>query len=309
MKIPFKQRFMRYFQYLSNENAEKTFKKLYERLSVEQRIMHTELFTKNDIEKGITDIVYFPNKQVIVTLTTHSKRIYEVFLAIESIMQQTVKPNRIVLWLDETRQNEPLPITLQKQMERGLEVRYCKDVGPHTKLVPSLREFPNDILVTIDDDTLYAFDMLENLLNSYRQFPQYIHADRAHVITFTDKGRIDNYNAWEQCTAKIGTSPLLFPTGIGGVLYPPHSLCDEVLNEEAFLRLCPTADDIWLKAMSLLNNTPCYRIATHDPCYYSIPTMQDIGLYKKNVFAGENDIQIKKVFETYHLYDKLKSFI
>ena len=308
MKIPFKQRFMRYFQHLSNENAEKIYKKLYERLLIEQRIMHTELFTKNSIEKGITDITYFPNKQVIVSLTTHSKRIYEVFLAVESIMQQTAKPNRIVLWLDETRQNELLPITLQRQMERGLEVRYCKDVGPHTKLVPSLRLFPDDILITIDDDTLYTFDMLENLLNSYRQFPQYIHANRAHVIKITDKGSIDSYNAWEQCTAKIGTSPLLFPTGVGGVLYPPHSLSEEVLNEEAFLRLCPTADDIWFKAMSLLNNTQCYKVATHDPCYYFIPTMQDIGLYKKNVCKGENDIQIKNVFEAYHLYDKLSSF-
>lgn len=308
MKIPFKQRFMRYFQHLSNENAEKTYKKLYERLSIEQRMMHTELFTKNSIEKGITDIIYFPNKQVIVSLTTHSKRIYEVFLAVESIMQQTVKPNRIVLWLDEARQNELLPITLQKQIERGLEVRYCKDVGPHTKLVPSLKLFPDDILVTIDDDTIYEFDMLENLLNSYRQFPQYIHANRAHIIKFTDKGCIDNYNTWEQCTTKIGTSPLLFPTGVGGVLYPPHSLCEEVLNEEAFLRLCPTADDIWFKAMSLLNNKQCYKTPSHNPCYFSIPTMQDIGLYKNNVFGGENDIQIKKVFEAYRLYDKLRFF-
>lgn len=308
MKNPFKQRFMQYFQHLSNENAEKTYKKLYERLSIEQRMMHIELFTKNSTEKGITDIPYFPNKQVVVSLTTHSKRIYEVFLAVESIMQQTVKPNRIVLWLDETRQNEPLPITLQRQIERGLEVRFCKDVGPHTKLVPSLRTFPDDIIATIDDDTIYAFDMLENLLNSYRQFPQYIHANRAHIIKFTDNGCLKNYNAWEHRTTMIGTSPLLFPTGVGGVLYPPHSLCEEVLNEDAFLRLCPTGDDIWYKAMSLLNNTQCYKIATHDPCCYSIPTMQDIGLYKKNVCRGENDIQIKNVFETYHLYDKLSSF-
>lgn len=308
MKNPFKQRFMRYFQHLSNENAEKTFKKLYEKLSIEQRMMHIELFTKNSTEKGITDKTYFPNKQVIVTLTTHSKRIYEVFLAIESIMQQTVKPNRIILWLDETKQNEPLPITLQRQMERGLEVRFCKDVGPHTKLVPSLRIFPDDILVTIDDDTIYAFDMLENLLNSYRKFPQYIHANRAHIIKFTDKGCMENYNAWEQCTTKIGNSPLLFPTGVGGVLYPPHTLSEEVLNEEAFLRLCPTADDIWFKAMSLLNNKQCYKTPSHNPCYFSIPTMQDIGLYKNNVFGGENDIQIKKVFEAYRLYDKLRFF-
>ena len=306
MNNPFKQRFMRYFQHLSNENAEKTYKKLYGRLSIEQRIMHTELSVKNSIEKGITDRALFPDKQVIVSLKTHSKRIYEAFLSVESIMQQTVKPNRIVLWLDETRQNEPLPITLQRQIERGLEVRFCKDVGPHTKLVPSLRTFPDDIIVTIDDDTIFAYDMLENLLNSYRQFPQYIHANRAHIIKFTDNGCLKNYNAWEHRTTKIGTSPLLFPTGVGGVLYPPHSLCEEVLNEDAFLRLCPTGDDIWYKAMSLLNNTQCYKIATHDPCYYSIPTMQDIGLYKKNVCRGENDIQIKNVFETYHLYDKLK---
>lgn len=48
--------------------------------------------------KGISKERYC-QKEVIVSLTTYGKRLYDVYLAIESIMQQSMKPNRIVLWL------------------------------------------------------------------------------------------------------------------------------------------------------------------------------------------------------------------
>lgn len=307
MKNPLKRRFERYCHYLSDENAEKTYRKLYEILSSEQQIMRIELLAKNSTEKGITDVSYFPKQQVIVSLTTHSKRIYEVFLSIESIMQQTVKPNKIILWLDEKEQNESLPITLQRQQERGLDIRYCKDIGPHTKLIPTLRVYPDDIIITVDDDVIYTYDMLENILRSYQKNPKYIHTNRAHLIKFKDNGSLEDYNHWTKNISMVGTSPLLFPTGVGGTLYPPHTLSDEVFNEDAFLRLCPKGDDIWFKAMSLLNNTQSYKVATHAPYYYSIPNMQDIGLYQDNVFKGNNNIQIANVFTEYNLYERFKS--
>ena len=42
-------------------------------------------------------------------------------------------------------------------------------------------------------------------------------------------------------------------TGVGGVLYPPHILNQEVLDEEKCRELAPTNDDIWFWLMAVLN--------------------------------------------------------
>ena len=72
------------------------------------------------------------------------------------------------------------------------------------------------------------------------------------------------------------------------------------------MSLCPLADDIWFKAMSLLNGTQCYKIQTRDHCYLLSPNNQDIALYMENGIKGKNDEQLQSVFSTYHLYDILK---
>lgn len=302
-----KRRIERYLQYLSDDNAEKTsqkaYNKLIERLSWNQRKMLMEQYVLNCQDKGITDMCYFPNCQVIVSLTTYGKRLYEVYLAIESIMHQTVKPNRIILWLQDDFQNKTLPFTLRHQQERGLEIDYCKDIKSYKKLIPTLQKFPNDIIITIDDDIIFSMDMLENLLKSYRSAPEYIHTNRAHLMKLRDDGFLEKYLNWEMESSQVGPSSLCFPTGGGGCLYPPHSLSEEVFNEEAFMSLCPQGDDIWFKTMSLLKGTQCYKAQTHDPYLFFNPDVQDNALWNENIFR--NDIQIANVFNEYDLYNKL----
>jgi hypothetical protein len=46
--------------------------------------------------------------------------------------------------------------------------------------------------------------------------------------------------------------------GVSSVLYPPHSLHEELFNKEAIIEQCLTADDVWLSCMALLKGTPIY---------------------------------------------------
>ena len=43
-------------------------------------------------------------------------------------------------------------------------------------------------------------------------------------------------------------------TGVGGVLYPPHSLKAEMLDINLFTKIAPTTDDIWFWAAAVANN-------------------------------------------------------
>lgn len=272
------------------------------RYMLEQNILHGR-------EPGITDEKYCGHG-IIVSLTTYSKRIYDVHLTVESIMEQTMKANRIVLWLDYSFEKQPLPAALQRLQKRGLEIAYCKDIRSYTKLVPSLKKFPDDAIITVDDDLIYEFDVLEKLINAYRDDPSYIYCNRFHLMRPDGRGKLLPYMQWEWNSAGTEADIWNFPTGVGGVLYPPHSLDEEVFNESVFLDICKYADDVWFKAMAMKKGTLSRKVYTHNPKgddFLLNESVQDIGLRRINT-QGDflNDRQIDAVFTKYGLYRLLK---
>lgn len=257
-------------------------------------------------EKGITDYMYMPHK-IIVSLTTHGNRLYQVHRTIESIMEQTIKANKIILWIDNKYQNE-LPEALVILQNRGLEIKFRKDIRSYTKLIYALKEYPNDAIITIDDDLIYNFDILEKLIKSYIKNPQYIYANRIHRITFDNKNNILPYKQWQTCINDYIVSPLNFFTGVGGVLYPPNSLDNEVTNENIFLDICKYADDVWFNAMAIKKGTLSQKVFTHNEKgndYILNLELESKGLNSINVQHNLNDIQIENVYSKYNLKEKL----
>ncbi len=261
----------------------------------------------HDKESGITTERY-TSHDIIVSLTTYGRRIYDVALTIESIMQQSMKANRIVLWLDDSFKGNHLPTALTSQMERGLEIAYCKDIRSYKKLIPSLKSFPDDAIITVDDDALYDPYLLCNLISAYQENSNCIHCCRAHRMLFDADGKSKPYNQWESCVKEAGINKNLFFTGVGGVLYPPHSLDEAILDEDVFLSICPDADDVWFNAMAIKKGTPVNKVFTalgKDP-YLINEAVQDTALSIKNVNKCGNDRQIQAVFSKYGLFGKLK---
>ena len=263
----------------------------------------------NDRTLGVTTERY-TNHDIIVSLTTYGKRIYDVPFTIESIMQQSMKPNRIILWLDNSFKDKQLPQSLLSQKKRGLEIFFCDDIRSYTKLVPALRTYPNDAIITIDDDCLYDFDILEKLITAYLQDSQYIYCTRFHRMTFAGDNTLKPYNEWEWRSKIEEASHLNFATGVGGVLYPPHSLDKEVSNESIFMDICKFADDVWFKAMAIKKGTLVKKVQTRSiksEDYLENGDVQETGLRIINVKTDNlNDKQIKAVFEKYNLYSELK---
>ena len=263
----------------------------------------------HDSERGVTEKRYCDH-DIIVSLTTFGKRVYDVTFAVESIMQQSMKANRIILWLDKSFQNKRLPESLVNQQKRGLEIAFCEDLGPYKKLIPSLHRFPNDAIITIDDDAIYDYDVLERLIVSYQSDPSNIYCFRFHKMKFEDNGSLLPYMQWDRFCTDIQPSHLNFATGVGGVFYPPHSLDDEVLNEKEFMQICGTCDDVWYKAMAIKKGTKVKKIFTRNyrgDEYVLDTSVQDVGLFNTNI-KGEmlNDKSIQNVFSKYNIYSMIK---
>lgn len=250
---------------------------------------------------GVSSDSLVPTGELIVSLTTHGKRLSDVWLAIESTMQGTVLPNRFILWLDETGKERPLPVLIQHQMKRGLEVRYTKDLGPYTKLIPALREFPDATIVTIDDDIIYPVDMLEGLLNAYLRHPNSICANRVVEMTRDSKGSFTTLRTWPVTQQYEQPASDNFFEAVAGVLYPPQSLAPETTDVSLCQSLSPTADDIWFNAMARKQNTPIIAVCNHNepPYLWVNESMQSDALHLKNnnPLRPLNDIQLQKVWE------------
>jgi hypothetical protein len=217
-------------------------------------------------------------------------------------MQQTLKPNRIILWLGDT--NMDIPLTLRAQERRGLEIKYCEDIRSYKKLIPALKEFPESIIITVDDDCLYHFSIIENLVKAYKKNPSNIYALRIHRMKLNSKGILNNYSQWDWDYQGFDSSFLNFPTGIGGILYPPHCFTDEVFNKNVFMDICPHADDIWFKAMSLMNGILSQKAFSDSKIENYIineKVQNNFSLSKINNDKSMNDIQIKAVFKKYGL--------
>ena len=243
---------------------------------------------------------------ITVSLTTFGKRIDDVYLAIESIAKQTLKPNRVILWLAKDEFfNKKLPITLTNLQKRGLEIKYCRDLKSYKKIIPTIKECPNDLIITIDDDIIYNFDLIEVLYNNYLNDPTIIYCGSAKIMKIKDR-RVFDYNSWQNVEEKSDASLINFPVGFGGVLYFPGCFDDEVLNEQKLLELAPSADDVWLKAMSLINGVSVKSVKSEFAKSSSLIPLgiaQADSLSITNVIMGKNNIQLSNVFTEYNCYE------
>jgi len=232
----------------------------------------------------------------IVSLTTYGVRFQTVDLAIESIARGTMRPSRLILWLDDESLLGNLPIGIQRLQKRGLEIMLCENYGPHKKYYPYLEssqelEIP---LVTADDDVLYPKDWLKKLSEAFLEYPDFVSCHMARIVTLK-QGSIGKYETWEFVDS---TEPSFrhFAIGVGGVLYPP-SLQREIKREgAAFKSCCPKADDIWLHAQAVRAGYKIRQVSrTAIPLLY-IPGTQINALHNQNLAGGENDRQIEVTY-------------
>ncbi len=247
--------------------------------------------------------------RIIVSLTSFPDRMYDIHYCLYSLLNQSLKPDILVLWLGIEQfpnKEKDLPKSVLKLVKNGLAIKWCKDIKSYKKLIPALSEFPNDIIVTADDDIYYPNYWLKTLYDAYINNKTMIHCMRAHRVSFDKLGNILPYNSWEHQIQKVQPSFNNFFTGVGGVLYPPHSLSSEVMNEKVFKTLAPNADDVWFWAMAIKNGTKI-NVVNSDFKSVCINPERELGisgeftLGQLNVQEGGNDPQLVAVIKEFNL--------
>jgi hypothetical protein len=189
---------------------------------------------------------------VIVSLTSYGRRVKEgiVCYSIYSILRQTLQPKRIILWLAEDEWTEDtLPKKVAELKHYGVEIRFCENMRSYKKLIPTLQLLPDGDIITVDDDVLYPSFLVKELYSEHLAHPKDIIAGIAAAPQPNKP-----YNLWQNTPS--GTEGVsLFPTGVGGVYYPAHSLKKEMMDYAIAKQFAPLADDVWFWAAGIAQNT------------------------------------------------------
>jgi len=234
-------------------------------------------------------------KDVVVTLTSFPLRIGKLHHVISSLLDQTVQPNKVVLYLalDEFP-GRSIPKSLARLQGDRFEVRFVSEnLRPHNKLQYALTDFPETWIATSDDDRLYPVNWLARLLKTAAETPETIICARGRRMAVAH-GRFLPYRDWPLYDSPL-RSFLLFPEGSWGILYPPGSLDPAIGDRELIRKLALLNDDVWFKAMSLMQNVPCSASGQSQPIS-RIHFKPNVRLWDLNQHGQLTDEALNNVF-------------
>lgn len=241
---------------------------------------------------------------VIASMTSFPSRINYTHISIECIFRQSLRPDKIILWLAESQfpnKLNDLPSTLLKQMERGLEIYFCDDLRSHKKYYFSLMKFPESKVIMLDDDLYYHKDLIKNMVYFHNNNPNYIIASRVHKMVFENNTLVP-YRNWIHNFQADKSSLYLHHTSGNGTLIPNRDFFDETtLNPKLMMELSPNSDDVWLKMNLIRQNKEVFVFNKYNRDPITVKSTHNSSLVSKNTFKGFKDLQIEKTVEYFKI--------
>ena len=259
---------------------------------------------KDKINKqNISAIKIKRDKKIIVSLTSIPNRSHDLYYCLHSLFNQSLKPDKIILWLSEDdfpNKNDDIPNEILDFEKFGLSIEWCENIKSYKKLLPAIRKYPNDYIVTADDDIYFPNNWLETLWIEHNKYPNCLISSRARKIDFNKKDySLKKYANWKLFKKGVEPSFLNFPTNGAGTLFFPNSLSKDFFNQDLFTKLSPLGDDIWVWAMAVRNNTKIKVVNNpiHDLTYINpareFNLLDESTLWSVNYIY--NDFQINSV--------------
>lgn len=247
--------------------------------------------------------------KLYISITSFKEREGKLLKCLVGLKKQSLTPDKIYIYLSEDNAilgngftNKKLSPGLKSYIDsnKNIEIIWGKDIGPYGKLLPVLKKKWNEdcLIVTLDDDTIYDYNLFKNLVKDYN----------LHKCVISYRGiKMDIQNIKELKYPKIGKlttgkSIFNFATGKGGVLYHPsffHKTKDLIFREDIFTNICKTADDIWFMLVRYFNGIEC--LLGDEKWLLTDLTDNDAksNLFYLNNIEGNNNLQIKKVLEKF----------
>ena len=150
------------------------------------------------------------NKQIIVSMTSWTKRIGNVSHVVYSLLKQTVKPDSIEVNLSTEefpKKENDLPEDLVTMINEGLvQINWVeKNTGVFKKFIPVLQKYygKDYYLFTVDDDWLYNENYIETMLTELNGNDVYCPYKAIIGNRIVYRSKIFNEEFWLKLTDEI----------------------------------------------------------------------------------------------------------
>ena len=194
--------------------------------------------------------------KVVVSLTTIPDRINKLIPTLSSIYNQTVR-------VDEIRLNIPYVSRRGKKYEIPTYLKLCKyikvkrvakDLGPSTKLLPTVRDEEKDTrIIVIDDDQIYGSYFIEKLVETFEE--------KKGKVAVTNYGAKIKASSWDRVrTYGYGGGYVDILFGCGGYILAPKMLPKEVFDYSLAPESAIYVDDNWISGWLRRNNVKIYMM-------------------------------------------------
>jgi hypothetical protein len=241
---------------------------------------------------------------IVVTLSTLPSRIGKILPALNSLLDQTVMPDRIFISLPPFSRREQKAYDVPEGLRNHPVVTLLpaeRDWGPATKLIPVLRHFeksPETAILAVDDDNVYPRTFLATFLRYATAIPDAAFSLRGCSIPVSRR--------WKDCREFKGsqlTSPA--PTdiieGCGGILVRPRFFDADFFD---YAKAPPEAffvDDIWISGHLARRSIPKYVLPFSGAFVYlpSLTTFSGTALDRGENRSGKNNDVMIDYFGAY----------
>ena len=227
--------------------------------SYEQFIQDTPIDNFFKVNEKTQDKLDYINKQrkqlVIVSMTTIPKRMKRLEDNLPAILHQTFRYDKLIINVDDNLTEEEYQwYENLKQYDQRIEVnkadakwRSCN------KLLPTLKKYPHDVIITCDDDVFYPMDTIKCLMEEHYKHPQCIIAHEVNPITINNNF-ISYVNGYDVKLMQVEWGKYLSNC----CLFPPYSFDEDLFDYEKMMQCTNgTHDELWMWIQSTLHGVQC----------------------------------------------------
>lgn len=239
-----------------------------------------------------------------VNLTTTHSRLHLCSATVWSLMNQSLKPDFIVLWIsrdsylsDEGIKQLPDFVKKFNIINNILVVNYVSNTGPYRKIIPALRKGnESDIMVYADDDVIYGNDWLKILVDCFNRYDRKcVVASRVRIIDKNIFGVTKSYSSFDISNSENKFNESFIITGVGGAILTKNLIDSQYLNDDSFIVVAPKTDDIWISKIIELSGTSVIS------CPQALSQVHEIQ-HSNSSLSSQNTLFSKK-------YGPLKYFV
>ena len=197
-----------------------------ESMGIQSRKNYESMASMDSYKKDLANLFERKINGIIVSLTTYSMRTNAIVQTVKSLLEQTVMPEKILLWLSEENfpdKESELPQELLDLRENPMfEICFIpKNLEPHKKYYYAMQEYPNHPIIVVNSDEVYDNNLIELLFESYREYPNSISCMHSNRVLFKNDVDSPKYQTWHFDVSEQSTQGLV-AVGADAVLYPPN---------------------------------------------------------------------------------------